>query len=74
MYFKGSYKEKSKRKIAKKPWQIKGFGDILVRNNGYDEDSSRAVEIQSESGMVRARREYGTVKITSELQSERVIE
>ena len=59
------------QEIAEKPWQIAVFHYILVRDNGYDEDSSSADETQSEPGMVRARREYRIVNITSEHQAER---
>ena len=45
---------KTKQENAENPWQIKVFRYILVRDNGVDEDSNVTVEIQSESGMVRA--------------------
>ena len=48
---------KTKQQNAENPWQIKVFHYILVRDNGYDEDSSSADETQSEPGMVKDRRE-----------------
>ena len=45
------------QEIMENPWQIAVFHYILVRDNGYDEDSSSADETQSEPGMVKARRE-----------------
>ena len=50
------------------------FHHILVRENGFDEDSRNTGKIQSEPGAVEAREEYGVLNITSELQTERAIE